>query len=288
MLVTIICSCVLATPEPPSSTPAPPATSTPPSTTGAEDKETFKLDLSAPPALVISTDRPGFSSGTSIVPPGHFQLENGVTYTTNTTGDARTNQVTGPQIVARLGVLEDRLELRAAWSGYSWTRSRDGGDVSHAEGWNDISFGAKLKLWDQDAWIPRVALLGQVSIGAGEEEVSTQVAEPLLAALMSYDFGSGWSLISNVNVAYPGGSDGRFTQGQASMALWFPIVDRVSGFVETYTLFPNAKDSDAAWYTDFGATWLIDDRIQIDASLGFGLNREANDFFVSAGISFLF
>lgn len=263
---------------------------TPPVQSGASTEPSVKLDLSAPPApLVISTDRPGFSTGTGIVPQGHIQLENGFTFTTDRAEGIRTNTYTGPQMLLRVGLVEDLLEFRISWSGYNWVQTRDSdGERVNLDGWTDAIVGAKLHVLNQDQWIPRVAILGQTTIGGGEEPVATQEIEPLVGLLMSYDLGSGWSLIANANLAFPTTGGDHFTQGQASVALWFPIVDTMSGFVEAYSLFPNSKDNDAAYYVDFGATYLLNDRVQLDASVGVGLNKEANDCFASIGISFLF
>ncbi len=301
-LVLVIAAFAADPPPAPSGTPAsgePPTTGAAPAgnapapagaeTAPANGVAPVKVDLSAPPALVISTDRPGFSTGTGIVPQGHANLENGFTVTTDYSEGIRTTTEVGPQMLLRAGLVEDLLEFRVGWSGYQWVQTRDAEDARvNLDGWTDVILGAKLRLIKQEGWIPRVALLGQTTLGGGEEPIATQEVEPLVGLLMSYDFGGGFSLIGNANIAWPTTAGEHFTQGQASLAFWFPIVDRVSGFVETYALFPNSLDNDAAWYVDFGATWLIHDRVQLDGSIGLGLNREANDFYASVGVSFLF
>lgn len=278
------------TPSTPQSQALPPAEQPVTIRDGASTEPSVKLDLSAPPApLVISTDRPGFSTGTGIVPQGHFQLENGFTFTTDHAEGSRTNTYTGPQMLLRAGLVEDLLELRISWSGYNWVQTRDsGGARVDLDGWTDAIVGAKLHVLDQDQWIPRVSILGQTTIGGGEQPIATQEIEPLFGLLMSYDLGDGWSVIGNANLAFPTTGGDHFTQGQASVALWFPIIDKLSGFVEAYALFPNSKDNDAAYSIDCGATYLLNDRVQLDASIGVGLNKEANDFYASIGISFLF
>jgi len=274
-------------PTPPA---APPSAANAGAPTKPDDRTApVKLDLSAPPVLIISTDRPGFSAGTGIVPQGHPQLENGFTYTTDEQEGVRTHTEVGPQMLLRVGLIEDLLEFRAGWSGYQWVQTRgDDGATDSTDGWTDVFLGAKLRLLEQDGWIPRLALLGQTTIGGGEEPIATQEIEPLVGLLWSYDLGSGHSVLGNANIAWPTTGGERFTQGQVSVAFWFPIVDKVNGFVETYVLFPNSLDNDAAWYADFGATWLIQDRVQLDASIGVGLNREANDSYASVGVSVLF
>jgi len=277
----------------PSQAPAPaqasPAEASTPGGPSTNAVPPFKLDLSAPPVLVISTDRPGFSTGTGIVPQGHLQLENGFTFVTDHADGMRSSSETGPQMLLRVGLIEDLLEFRASWQGYTWTQSREeSGARLNDNGWNDVILGAKLRVLEQNKWIPRIALLAQTTIGGGEEPVATQEIEPLFGLLASYDFGNGLSLVSNLNLAFPTEDGSHFEQGQASLALWFPIVDRVTGFIETYTLFPNSRGGHEAWYLNLGGTWLLDDRVQLDAGIGIGLDKDADDFSASIGISFLF
>jgi hypothetical protein len=68
----------------------------------------------------------------------------------------------------------------------------------------------------------------------------------------------------------------------------FPVTSKVSGFAEYYVIGPNSKGTDAAHYADFGGAYLLTNHIQLDARLGFGLNKEADNLFVGVGISFLF
>ncbi len=74
----------------------------------------------------------------------------------------------------------------------------------------------------------------------------------------------------------------------SSVYLSFPIADRLSGFAEYYVIGPNSKGGDAAHYIDLGGVYLLDDRVQLDARVGFGLNQEADNVFAGCGVSFLF
>jgi hypothetical protein len=248
-----------------------------------------------PTPMVISSDRPSFSDGTGIVPLGHLQVESGYTFTFHVRRDVETQRHNCPEILARVAIAEDRFELRFLTSGYVWTRSSSGSGYDSDEGWNDIALGFKLKMTDQSGWLPRLALGAQSTLGIGTDGISNQMAEPTLKLIWSYDLGQsfgdkwkGFTLGGNANIAWPTTNGDRFTQGQGSIYLSFPVVDRMSGFVEYYVLGPNAKGTDAAHYTDLGAVYLLTDTIQLDARVGFGLNDEADNLFTGLGISFLF
>ncbi|MBS0197996.1 MAG: transporter [Planctomycetes bacterium] len=247
--------------------------------------------------LVISTDRPSFSDSTGIAPVGHFQLETGYTFTFRNRDEVETQRHNAPEILARVGLIEDRFELRLLTSGYSWSRTDDstGSGFQSTQGWNDVSLGLKLKMCDQDGWLPRLALGAQTTLGVGSDSVSNQSVEPTLKLIWSCDlgqsFGDGWkglTLGGNANIAWPTSSGDRFTQGQGSIYLSFPIVDGLSGFAEYYAIGPNSKGSDAAQYVDVGGALLLNNRVQLDARVGFGLNQEADNVFFGVGISFLF
>lgn len=248
-------------------------------------------------ALVISTDRPSFSDGTGFVPIGHFQLETGYTFTYRDRDDVETKRHNAPEILARVGLIADRLELRLSTAGYSWSRTEDGSGVeaSAAEGWNDSTLGLKLKVADQSGWLPRLAIVAQSTLGIGSDGVSNQIAEPTLKLAWSYDLGQslgddwkGTTLGGNFNVAWPTTDGDRFTQGQGSMYFAFPVAEGLSGFVEYYVIGPSSKDGDEAHYVDFGGAYLLNNRIQLDARAGFGLNDEADNAFVGFGVSFLY
>lgn len=250
----------------------------------------------APAPLVISTDRPSFSDGTGIQPLWHLNVETGWLYTARNSDETNTQRNQWPEVLLRLGLLEERLELRLSTSGYSWQRVDAGpGPVQETEGWNDFSVGLKLKVCDQSGWFPRLCVLAQSSVGSGSDSVSNQVAEPAFKLLWSQDLAlaiderwSGFTLGGNLNLALPTSGGERFLQGQVSVYLSYPLVPKLSGFTEFYALLPNSKDGDAACYVDTGVTYLLDPRVQLDARIGIGLGGEADTFYTGVGISFLF
>jgi len=246
-------------------------------------------------SLVISTDRPSFSDGAGLQPVGRLNLETGYTYTFRNREDVKTSRHNGPEILARVGVLEDRFEVRFLTSGYVWTHTDDRTSTSSDEGWSDVALGIKLKLADQSGWLPRLALGALTTLGGGSDNISSQIAEPTLKLIWAYDLGQsfgdswkGFTLGGNANVSWTTTDGDRYAQGQGSIYLSFPLADRLSGFVEYYVLAPASKDGHAAHSADLGGTYLLTDRVQLDARVGAGLNQEADNLFVGCGVSFLF
>jgi hypothetical protein len=245
------------------------------------------VDVAAKP-LVISTDRPGFCDTAGIVPKGHFQLETGYTFTLRDREGTNSQTNNAPEILARYTIIEDRLELRVSTSGYVWNRTNDGTGAQTAEGWSDVLPGVKLKLTDQDGMLPRLVLEGATTTSVGSDGISNQDIEPIFKLIWAYDLGKGWGVYGNFNVAYASTSGDRFVQGQGGVCVTYAANDKVSFFGEYFVFGPNAKGTDAAHYLDFGAAYLLTNRVQLDVRAGFGLNNQANNFFTGAGISFLF
>jgi hypothetical protein len=300
LLCGVIPSAALAqqsSPSPASSTPVSPsqdqrklstdATLTPPSpVTSAETSP-----------MVISTDRPSFSDTTGIAPVGRLQLETGYTFTLRNREGVETQRHNGPELLARVGLLNDRLELRATTSGYVWSRTNDGtgSGFSSSEGFNDVALGFKLKLTDQDDTLPRLVFEGITTVGAGSRDVSTRRVEPTAKVIWSYDleklWGDQWKgfgVYGNFNLAYPTTNGDRFLQGAASICGTYAINDKLGVFAEYYVVGPAAKDTDSAHSIDFGTTYLLNNRIQFDARVGFGLDRTADNVYAGVGIGFLF
>lgn len=238
--------------------------------------------------LVISTDRPSFCDTAGIVPKGHFQLETGYTFTLRDRDGINSQTSNAPEMLARCTIIEDRLEIRLSTSGYVWSRTNDGTGAETTEGWSDAVAGFKFKLTDQDGMLPRLVLEGATTTGAGSDGISNQDVEPVFKLIWTYDLGKGFGVYGNFNVAYATTGGERFTQGQGGVCFTYAANDRLSFYGEYFVFGPNAKGTDAAHYLDFGAAYLLTNRVQLDVRAGFGLNKQANNFFTGAGISFLF
>ncbi len=247
---------------------------------------------SIPPAdaqpLTISTNRPSFNDTTGIVPIGHFQLETGYTFTFRDHDDVESQTHNAPEILGRIPLLEDRLELQVGTSGYVWSRSDSGSGFESTAGFSDISVGLRLKVLDEDRYIPRIALQLSTTTGFGTDGISNQDVEPLFKVIWSYDLRDGWGVYGNLGVGYLTAGSDRFFQGQGGVCLTKTLNDKWSVYGEYYVFGPNSKGTDAAHYLDAGAAYLITPRVQLDGRVGFGLNGQANNLFTGFGISFLF
>jgi hypothetical protein len=274
-------------------TPNSDALSTPSATTSLLLGATLASEpIDPPPAaakpLTISTDRPGFSDSSGIAPVGHLQLETGYTFTFRDRDGVESHTHNAPEVLVRVGIIEDRLELRAGTSGYIWSRSNSGTGFESVEGFSDGYAGFKLKVLDQDGAIPRLVVEGITTLSLGSHNISNRDLEPTAKLIASWDLGAGFTLTSNAVLTYATTSGQRFLQGAGSASLGYAVSDNVSAFIEYFVVGPRTKGSDAAHAIDFGGAVLLNSRTQLDARLGFGINSEADNFFAGVGLSFLF
>lgn len=244
--------------------------------------------LAGEQSLTISTNRPSFDDTTGIVPIGHFQLETGYALTFRNRHGVETQTHNAPELLGRIPLLEDRLELQLGTAGYVWSRSDGGSGFESNRGFSDMTVGLRLKVTDQDHWLPRIALQASTTTGLGTDGISNQDVEPTFKFIWSYDLGDGWGVYGNLGFGYLTSGSDRFLQGQGGVCLSKTLNDKWSVYGEYYVFAPNSKGTDAAHYLDFGAAYLITPRIQLDGRVGFGLNQEANNLFTGFGVSFLF
>jgi hypothetical protein len=263
--------------------PAPPPPPPPPPPAPAAN--TAQLDFKP---LIISPERPGFSDSTGIAPVGHLQIETGYTFTFRDRSGVRTTTHNAPEILARVGILSDRLEFRISTPGYIWSHSDNGVRSDNAQGFGDVTTGIKLKLCDQNRLFPRLAIEAVTTISAGGREVSNRSVEPTFKLLASWHLGHNFSLTMNGNLTYASSFGERYLQGAGSALLSYAVTDKCSVFVEYFVVGPRDKGTDAAHSIDTGVSYLIDPRIQLDARIGAGINNAADNVFVGTGLSVLF
>ncbi|MBI4716211.1 MAG: transporter [Planctomycetes bacterium] len=147
-------------------------------------------------------DRPDFTESTETIPRGRLQVEGGYTFVHDRAHRRRVHRQSAPELLGRLGLTE-RWELRLGWSGYDWENvlsriRRDDGRwesmTTIAQGANDMSIGAKVKLCDQADLRPHLGLIGQISVPSGSIGLRTGDVDLEVKLLWAYDLTDRFSL----------------------------------------------------------------------------------------------
>ena len=244
----------------------------------------------------LATDRPDFTESTETVPWGRFQIEADYTFTYDRESRDRVRDHTVAGFLLRMGIVED-FELRFGWGGYSVTQlnyddqTRGGRTVGREEwvqGANDLSFGFKVKLFEQDGLRPHFSVIGEFSVPSGTRGFSSGDVDPAVLLVWAYDLSDRWSVGGNINFAVVSEEGDRFFQPATSVAVGYSIDDRWGAYMEYFGFYPNSEHTDCAHTINGGLTYLVTNNLQLDIRAGFGLNEEADDFFTGVGFSWRF
>jgi Putative MetA-pathway of phenol degradation len=227
--------------------------------------------LPAPDSDIV-TDRPDVTESSFVVPMGSFQLENGITWTS----DHQSQTFDLPESLMRLG-LAPRTEFRIAVPNYF-------GGISgpDAMGFGDTTFGIKEQLGP----LPRgfdLSVIFAVSLPLGASGVSSHGYDPFIKLPWSKELGGGWSI---------GGMQSLFfdTDGGKRNAVWEPalyiereITNQWQAFAEYAGDF--AQRGGPKEIAHFGTAYRLTARQQVDFHFGFGASHSAPSHFFAIGYS---
>jgi len=216
----------------------------------------------------IDTNRPGFSFSPNVVGPGQWQLETGIAYIQI---DKDASSTFLPLAEIRIGVAD---ELEVFVSSLSWLKTKSSG--SETSGLIDMVLGGKANISDDDAKT-QMALLFQLSVPTGNDEYSSDRWDPSIAFIWAHNGDlaiAGTVKISEFQSGY---------QLDNGLKMPFSWNDSHSSFVEWEANLPEGGGS--THWLNGAHQWLINDRTQIDFSVGLGLNDRAGDYRLGAGFS---
>lgn len=233
----------------------------------------------------LVADRPDFTEATSTVGLGVFQLELGYTLGSDTDGKFMTRAHSYGEPLLRVGVLTERLELRAGTSVVTQVESVSAAGVT-TSGLEDLYLGAKIALSGQRGALPATAILPQMTVPTGNGAFSAGRTLPGVNFLYSWDLNDKLSLAGStqVNAAVADG-DEDYREWAQSLS-WGIAMGQHSGlYAEWYAFVPSGLEgASGQHYLNSGLTWLANDDLQWDIRIGFGLNAAAEDMYVGAGV----
>jgi hypothetical protein len=243
-------------------------------------------------AEAISPDRPDFVESSDVVGKGHVQIETGFQSERDSASGIKTRTRTTPTLL-RIG-LNDALEFRVETDGLTLARSTDSalGASSTQRGWADVSLGLKWHVQDGDEekGTPSMAWLAHVDLDTGSSAFRGQGVRPSLRFVAEWELPHEISVGVMPGIAMDRNADGkRFVVGMFAVTVskaWTPAWHT---FVELAGQQLAAKRNGGSVVTfDTGATYLVNDSLQVDVSLSRGLTPEAPDFQWGVGASFRF
>ena len=222
----------------------------------------------------IDTDRPDTPDDSATVPPGSLQIENGI-------GLSRGGGVTSldlPETRLRLG-LHSCTEILVDLPDYVRSIGRG------VRGATDIAPGFKHQFEELPEPVQLWVAAG-VALPTGDQRIAGRGALPYLQIPASVDLSEALTLAAQYRITFHPGDVETAPEHQASLDLEADLTDALGLFLEyTGTYRHGAAPSNTA---DFGATYRLEEKRQIDVLIGTGLNRAAPDWYVSIGYSLRF
>ena len=235
-------------------------------------------------AADFSFDRPGAGMGTGITPVGQLAWEQGLpsaSYNESTVDGEKQKTVTlNGDMLFRTGLAKD-LELQLGWQGPAWTQVKRAGQTVEEDGLGDVSIGLK-KAIDLDDDKLTMAILAEAIIATGNDGFSNHDDIYSLSSAVAYELSD---LIStSITMRYEAqNSDWAVS---AVPTIEYKIADKWSGFSEL--VYRKAESQDYEYGLGTGLVYAINDRAQLDASVGVDLNGDAKGYNGGLGVSVLF
>ena len=230
----------------------------------------------------LITDRPDATESPNTIPVGFLQLETGAFFVEEEVGPIKTKATTFNTGLLRYGLLEN-LELRLGWNFTEVKTEVLGVETPGVlSGLEPLLVGAKVAIAKENGWIPELGLLGHVylplSAGSDFRPETTGV---------DFRFSMGHTLSERSSIAYNIGAQWGDDSSEAAyvytLAYGYSLGAGFGVYAELYGDLP--EDSESNHYWDAGFTYLVSSDLQLDATVGGGVNADQN-LLISAGFSY--
>jgi hypothetical protein len=252
------------------------------------------LLLWAMPALAQDRDycpeRPGLNTPPCIVDRGHVSVETSLAdWTLDDQVDSRTDTVLIGNTVVRVGVT-DRVEARVGWTPFGHERMRDksDGSIGSRDRAGDVTLGLKAGLLHPDGQGLSIALLPEVSLPIGRRPVGagTWAAGLLLPVSWSVTDAVQLEATPEVDAAANESGDGRHLAYSGTAGIGVAIAKPLTLTAELQV--QRDEDPDQGTTPVLAALslgWKAQKNLQFDVFGAAGLNRDAPDVELYAGVA---
>ena len=210
----------------------------------------------------ITTDRPDQTESAVVLSSGQIQVESGISIE---------NSQSNINTLFRIGLIEG-IEVRIN-SNYL---INDELSFMKKSSFSDFEVGAKFRIFDKTSNNTKVAFLSHLSIPTAIEVFSNNVYGILSRLNVSHDLNNESQIGYNLGYNKFKKMDGQF--------IYTIVYGRsLDSFGIFFEIFGDDSKNSSNINFDSGITYLLDNKKQLDLSIGKGINNEM--FFISGGIS---
>jgi len=230
-------------------------------------------------------DRPDFIEASTTVGRGVKQIEMGYTYSLDNDGTTQARGHSTPEMLWRLGFYADWLEMRIAYN-FSDSRERTGGIDTTTRGSEDLYLGFKIALTPQDGALPETAMMLQATVPTGDDTVTAGETLPAFTYMYSWVLNEKWSLAGQTQFGRAiDGTNRPYTEFSQAVGVVRTFNDQLGGYFEWFCMIPDGADAaPRQHYMDGGFAYQVNNNLQLDVRVGFGVSDFADDYFAGAGL----
>lgn len=235
-------------------------------------------------AAEFSFDRPGAGIGTGITPVGQLAWEQGlptVSYQEQNIEGVKDKTLTlNGDMLLRTG-LANGLELQLGWQGPVWQQHKRAGFKTETDGLGDVSIGLKKALDLKDDRLS-MAVLAEAIIATGNDEFTAHDDIYSLTSAVAYEFSD--LIGTSITMRYEAQNSNWAVT--AIPTIDYKIAGKLSGYSEF--IYRKAESQDYQYGLGTGLVYTINDRAQLDASVGVDLDGDVRSYNGGLGVSVLF
>jgi len=235
-------------------------------------------------AAEFSFDRPGAGIGTGITPVGQLAWEQGlptVSYQEQNIEGVKDKTLTlNGDMLLRTG-LANGLELQLGWQGPVWQQHKRAGFKTETDGLGDVSIGLKKAIDLKDERLS-MAVLAEAIIATGNDEFTAHDDIYSLTSAVAYEFSD--LIGTSITMRYEAQNSNWAVT--AIPTIDYKIAGKLSGYSEF--IYRKAESQDYQYGLGTGLVYTINDRAQLDASVGVDLDGDVRSYNGGLGVSVLF
>ncbi len=233
----------------------------------------------------IETDRDSFTPTTNVVGCGRIVFESAYSFIDNR-DVAETHSF--PEMLTRYGI-SDNIELRLGWNyeiggaGNPISGNNGGNDEESAEVEKEsrIIYGAKFSLSEQCNWKPESAFIVQGYTPTSGESSYSSISTTYVAG---WKLPKNWTLDNALRYSTSRFEEDHFNVWAPSTVIKIPIGERWKAHAEYFGVFSDGREDETVQnFFSPGMHYLINRDVEIGIRVGWGLNREAPNFFCNVG-----
>ncbi len=232
----------------------------------------------------FSFDRPGAGIGTGITPVGQLAWEQGLptaSYQQATIDGVREKTLTlNGDMLLRTGLAKG-LELQLGWQGPVWQQHKRAGVNKEYNGLGDVSIGLKKAINLKDDRLT-MALLAEAILATGNDEFTAHDDIYSLTSAVAYEFSD--LIGTSITMRYEAQNSNWAVT--AIPTIDYKIAGKLSGYSEF--IYRKAESQDYEYGLGTGLVYAVNNRMQLDASVGVDLDGNARSYNGGLGVSVLF